>query len=32
MRNGREHFPLELFRPQKLALLLARRANRSSAT
>ncbi len=32
MRNGREHLLLQPFRPQELALLLARRAERPSAS
>jgi hypothetical protein len=32
MRNGLEHLPLEPFRPQELALLLARRAEGPAAT
>ena len=32
MRNGREHLLLQPLRPQELTLLLARRANRPSAT
>ncbi len=32
MRNGREHLLLQPLRPQELALLLARRAKRPSAT